>query len=107
MALALADDGEAAAYAPTELEDPSDGEEERYPEECEEDREVAPASYFKCYRRMEAIVFTWANDEYDWVKKRLTEYNVGWISGNAERRAQFPRFPEERAAQTHLFRAKS
>ena len=37
MAPALADDGDAAAYAPMELGGPSDGEEARYPEDCEED----------------------------------------------------------------------
>ena len=103
MALALSDDGDAAAYAPMELGDPSDGEEERYPEDCAEDREVTPAACFKCYRRMKACGFTWAKAEYDWLKERLTEYNVGWISGYAERRAQFLRFPEDHAGETHLF----
>ena len=80
MALALSDDGDAAAYAPMELGDPSDGEEEHCPEDCADDREVTPAAYFKCYRRMKACGFTWAKAEYDWLKERLTDYNVGWIS---------------------------
>ena len=54
-----------------------------------------------------AFGFTCENAEYDWMKERLTEYNVGRISGYAERRAQFLRFPEEHSGETRLFRARA
>ena len=91
--------------------DPSDDEVEKEdaagrPEGDQEEageRGVARAAYFRCYRRMRIFGFKWANAEYEWLRGRLTDYNIGRTSGYTERRASFSLTPEDRADAAHLY----
>ena len=46
--------------------------------------------------------FRWAKSEYDWIKERLTDYNLGWANGYSERRAHFSRHPDLHADENHI-----
>ena len=45
----------------------------------------------------------WAKAEYDRIKERLTDYNLGWAKGYSERMAHFLRHPDLRADEIHIF----
>ena len=57
-------------------------------------RGVAKAAYFRRYRRMRIFGFKWASAEYEWLRGRLTDYNIGRTSGYDERRASFRGHPK-------------
>ena len=106
MALSLTEEGDAAARTPMEMGDPSDdavekedaaGRPEGDQEETEE-RGVAKAAYISFYRRMRIFGFKRAKVAYEWPRERRTDYNLGWASVYAERRAGFCGIPK--AAQT-------
>ena len=52
---------------------------------------------------MRALGFKWAKEEYEWLRERLTDYNIGWVSGYAERRASFLRNPENHMGEIQLY----
>ena len=41
--------------------------------------------------------------EYDWIKERLTDYNLGWANGYSVRMARFSRRPDLHANEIHIF----
>ena len=52
---------------------------------------------------MRAFGYKWAKAEYEWIRERMTDYNIGWISGYADRRASFLRNPEGRLGEIQLY----
>ena len=52
---------------------------------------------------MRRFGFRWAKAEYDWVKERLTDYNVGWANVYSERRVHFSRHPHLHSQEIHIF----
>ena len=96
-----------------DLDEPSDDDGERgrvLPEgplvagnEEKEERGVATATYFRRYRQMRPFGFKWARAGCEWIMERRTDYNVGWLSGYARRRASFLRDPEMRVGEIHLY----
>ena len=92
MELERTNDGEAAAYAPMEIEARSDDGEHGgvLPEDPlviengeKEVRGADTAAYFRRYHQMRPSGFTRAISEYECPRERLADYNLGWLSGCA------------------------
>ena len=112
MVLSLTNDGESAAYVHMGIDDPSDDDGERggvlpeeqiVPDNEDAERGVATSAYCRRYRQMRPFGCKWAEEEYEWVRGSITSYNLGWLSGYAQRRASFSREPEIQVGETHLY----
>ena len=52
---------------------------------------------------MRPFGFKWAKAECEWFREGRTDYNLGWLSGYAKRRASFLRDPEIHVGGTHFY----